>query len=93
MLKEIKPVERSGSKTAETVMALERSKIEAAIPKGARIVALDERGRDLTTMDLSQLSDYSGNRTALMLHSSSAAPTGWMPDSSSRPTCCCGSPA
>lgn len=54
-LKEIKPVERSGSKTAETVMALERGKIEAAIPKGARIVALDERGKDLTTVQLSQL--------------------------------------
>ena len=55
LLKEIKPVERSGSKTAETVMALERSKIEAAIPKGSRIVALDERGKDLTTVQLSQL--------------------------------------
>lgn len=55
LLKEIKPVERSGSKTAETVMALERTKIEAAIPKGARIVALDERGKDLTTVQLSQL--------------------------------------
>lgn len=54
-LKEIKPVERSGSKTAETVMALERAKIEAAIPKGSRIVALDERGKDLTTVQLSQL--------------------------------------
>lgn len=55
VLKEIKPVERSGSKTAETAMALERGKIEAAMPKGARIVALDERGKDLTTMQLSQL--------------------------------------
>src|SRR5438445_13624326 len=53
-LKEIKPVERSGSKTAETAMALERAKIEAAIPKGARIIALDERGRDLTSVQLSQ---------------------------------------
>lgn len=53
-LKEIKPVERSGSKTAETVMALERTKIEAAIPKGARIIALDERGKDITTAQLSQ---------------------------------------
>ncbi|MDP3843926.1 MAG: 23S rRNA (pseudouridine(1915)-N(3))-methyltransferase RlmH [Oxalobacteraceae bacterium] len=53
-LKEIKPVERSGSKTAETAMALERSRIEAAIPKGARIIALDEHGRDLTSMQLSQ---------------------------------------
>lgn len=55
LLKEIKPVERSGSKTAETVMALERVKIEAAIPKGARIVALDEHGKDVTTIQLSQL--------------------------------------
>jgi len=54
-LKEIKPVERSGSKTAETVMALERTKIEAALPKSSRIVVLDERGKDLTTMQLSQL--------------------------------------
>ena len=54
LLKEIKPVERSDSKTAETVMRLERGKIEAALPKGSRIVALDERGKDLTTMQLSQ---------------------------------------
>ncbi|WP_292938069.1 23S rRNA (pseudouridine(1915)-N(3))-methyltransferase RlmH [Noviherbaspirillum sp.] len=54
-LKEIKPVERSGSRTAETVMAQERAKIEAAIPKGSRVIALDERGKDLTTMQLSQL--------------------------------------
>jgi len=54
-LREIKPVERSGSRSAATVMAAERAKIEAAIPKGARIIALDERGKDLTTMHLSQL--------------------------------------
>ncbi len=55
VLKEIKPVERSGSKTAETAMALERNKIEAAIPKGAHIIALDEHGKDLTSVQLSQL--------------------------------------
>lgn len=54
-LKEIKPVERSGSRTADTVMAQERVKIEAAIPKGSRIVALDERGKDLTSAQLAQL--------------------------------------
>lgn len=53
-LKEIKPIERSGSRTAETVMAQEREKIEAALPKGARIIALDERGRDWTSVQLSQ---------------------------------------
>lgn len=51
-LKEIKPVDRSGSRTAETVMAQERTRIEAAIPKGSRIVALDERGKDITTVQL-----------------------------------------
>ncbi len=55
VLKEIKPIERSGSKTAETAMALERSKIEAAVPKGARIIALDEHGKDVTSVQLSQL--------------------------------------
>jgi 23S rRNA (pseudouridine1915-N3)-methyltransferase len=54
VLKEIKPIERSDSKTAETVMRGERSKIESALPKGCRVVALDERGRDLTTMQLAQ---------------------------------------
>jgi 23S rRNA (pseudouridine1915-N3)-methyltransferase len=58
-LKEIKPVERSASKSPETVMALERGKIEAAIPKRSRIIALDERGKDLTTVQLSQfLTDW-----------------------------------
>jgi len=55
LLKEIKPIDRSGSRTAETVMAQERVKIEAALPKGSRIIALDERGKDLTTVQLSQL--------------------------------------
>ena len=36
VLKEIKPVERSGSKTAATAMALERERIEAALPKEIR---------------------------------------------------------
>lgn len=54
VLKEIKPVERSGSRTAETVMEQERSRIEAAIPKGSRIIALDEHGRDWTSVQLSQ---------------------------------------
>jgi 23S rRNA (pseudouridine1915-N3)-methyltransferase len=53
-LREIKPVERSSSRTAETVMAMERSRIEAVFPKGGRVIALDEHGLDLTTMQLSQ---------------------------------------
>lgn len=53
-LKEIKPVERSGSKTAATAMALERERIEAALPKGSRRIVLDEHGDDLTTVQLSR---------------------------------------
>jgi 23S rRNA (pseudouridine1915-N3)-methyltransferase len=41
-----------GSKTLETIYAAERERIEAVIPKGTRIVALDERGSNLTTMAL-----------------------------------------
>jgi 23S rRNA (pseudouridine1915-N3)-methyltransferase len=55
VLKEIKPVERSGSKTADTAMAAERTRIEAVIPKGSRVVALDEHGKDVSTMQLSRL--------------------------------------
>jgi 23S rRNA (pseudouridine1915-N3)-methyltransferase len=52
-LREIKPIDRSGGRTAETAMAQERVRIEAVIPKGSTLVALDERGRDLTTVQLS----------------------------------------
>lgn len=55
LLKEIKPVDRSGSRTAETVMAQERARIEAAIPRGARVIALDERGKDIATAQLAQM--------------------------------------
>ena len=50
-LKAVKTEPRS-SKTLETLYAAERSRIESAIPKGCRIVALDERGTTLTTMAL-----------------------------------------
>ena len=42
-LKAVK-TEPRGSKTLETLYAAERARIEAAIPKGARVVVLDERG-------------------------------------------------
>ena len=53
-LKEIKPEQRSNSRTAETVMAAEAQRIDAALPRGCRLVCLDERGQDLTTMRLAQ---------------------------------------
>lgn len=53
-LKEIKSEQRSNSRTAETVMAAEAQRIDAALPRGCRLVCLDERGQDLTTMRLAQ---------------------------------------
>ncbi len=50
-LKAVK-TEPRGSKTLETLYAAERQRIEEAIPKGFRIVALDERGTALTTKAL-----------------------------------------
>jgi len=44
--------EPRGSRTVETLLAAERERIEAAIPRGARVVALDERGTALTTSAL-----------------------------------------
>jgi 23S rRNA (pseudouridine1915-N3)-methyltransferase len=55
VLKEIKPVDRASNKNAESVMEQERTRIEAVLPKGGRMIALDERGQDLTTMQMSQL--------------------------------------
>ena len=50
-LKAVKTEPRA-SKTLPALLAAERQRIEAAIPKGARIVALDERGTALTTLAL-----------------------------------------
>ncbi|MEJ5988989.1 23S rRNA (pseudouridine(1915)-N(3))-methyltransferase RlmH [Ramlibacter sp. PS3R-8] len=50
-LKAVK-TEPRGSKTLPTLLAAERERIEAAIPKGARVVALDERGTPLATVAL-----------------------------------------
>jgi 23S rRNA (pseudouridine1915-N3)-methyltransferase len=52
-LKAVK-TEPRGSKTVEQLYAAERKRIEEAIPKGARIVALDERGTSVRTTALAQ---------------------------------------
>ncbi|MEN9864446.1 MAG: hypothetical protein RL748_36 [Pseudomonadota bacterium] len=54
VLKEIKPQDRGNNMRAEAAMQIERQRIEAVLPKGARLVALDERGQDLTSVGLSQ---------------------------------------
>jgi len=68
-LKAVKTEPRA-SKSLETIYAAERSRIEAAIPKGCRIVALDERGTALTTMALAgKLKEWqlSGGDVALVI--------------------------
>jgi 23S rRNA (pseudouridine1915-N3)-methyltransferase len=68
-LKAVK-TEPRGSKTLDTLLAAERERIEAAIPKNARIVALDERGTNLTTKALAlRLTDWQlgGDDMALII--------------------------
>ena len=52
-LKAVK-TEPRGSKTLDTLYAAERARIEAVIPRGARVVALDERGTSLATVALAE---------------------------------------
>ena len=60
-LKAIKTEPRSGGKSTEQIMAAERQRIEAAIPSGTHVVALDERGSALTTAALAaKLSQWQG---------------------------------
>jgi 23S rRNA (pseudouridine1915-N3)-methyltransferase len=68
-LKAVK-TEPRGSRTVDQLMAAERKRIEEAIPKGARIVALDERGSTLNTMALAaKLKDWQlgGGDVALVI--------------------------
>ena len=48
---EIKPEPR-GSKSREQLLAAERSRIDAALPTSVRLIVLDEKGDDLTTLKL-----------------------------------------
>jgi 23S rRNA (pseudouridine1915-N3)-methyltransferase len=62
--------EPRASRTLESLLAAERERIEAAVPKGARMVALDERGTSLSTVALAtQLKDWQmgGDPVALLI--------------------------
>jgi len=68
-LKAVKTEPRS-SKTYENLVAAERQRIEAFIPRGTRIVVLDERGTALRTTALAQrLKDWQlgGDDVALII--------------------------
>ena len=53
-LKALKAEPRSGGKTAAQCMAAEALRLEAACPRGARRVVLDEHGTRLTTAALAE---------------------------------------
>ncbi|HRD35003.1 MAG TPA: 23S rRNA (pseudouridine(1915)-N(3))-methyltransferase RlmH [Rhodocyclaceae bacterium] len=51
---EVKAEPRTTGKTVEAMMAAEAGRIEAVLPPHVRRVVLDERGQDLTTLELSR---------------------------------------
>jgi 23S rRNA (pseudouridine1915-N3)-methyltransferase len=58
-LKAIKTEPRTNNKNIAALMQAERERIEAAIPKGTRIVVLDERGKNTSTVQLAaRLTDW-----------------------------------
>ncbi|MEN9912486.1 MAG: rRNA ((1915)-N(3))-methyltransferase RlmH [Pseudomonadota bacterium] len=54
-LKELKAIDRLGNTNVAAILAKEAEQLQAATPKGALRIILDERGKDLTTV---ALSDY-----------------------------------
>ncbi len=54
-LLELKPEDRISGKTPAKAKALEGERILAAVPRGAELIALDEKGRAVTTQGLSVL--------------------------------------
>ncbi len=62
--------EARGSKALDTLLSAERLRIEAAIDKGTRIVALDEKGASVTTVGLAdklQAWQMSGEDVAIVI--------------------------
>ena len=68
-LKAVKTEPRA-SKTLDTLLLAEKSRIDAAIPRGTRIVALDERGTNVTTVALAErlkIWQLSGDDVAIVI--------------------------
>ena len=51
-LKEIKAEKRDGGKTAAQIMEAEKIRIEAALSDGVMLIAMDERGAQISSMQL-----------------------------------------
>lgn len=54
-LVEIKPASRTEGKPVETVMEIEAERIAGTLPAACEIVALDERGKNPSTVELTEL--------------------------------------
>lgn len=62
--------ETRGSKTREQVLAAEAKRIREALPSACRLVVLDERGDDLTTLEFARRLEHwmqSGRDTAFLI--------------------------
>lgn len=53
IVKDVRPEPRSGQ-PVERLLAAEAERLRAAIPAGSLVVALDERGKDWTTLQLAE---------------------------------------
>ena len=70
LLFEIRAEPRTSGKTVDRMMAAEAQRLRAALPRGARLVGLDEHGKDLTTLQFSaRLRQWldSGSPTAFLI--------------------------
>ena len=54
-LVELKPEDRGGGRSTDKAKALEGERVMAALPEGATLIALDERGKSVSTQGLSVL--------------------------------------
>lgn len=66
---EVKPEQR-GSKTREQLLAAEKARIRDVVPENQRLVILDERGDDLTTLKLAKRLEHwmqDGRDAALLI--------------------------
>jgi 23S rRNA (pseudouridine1915-N3)-methyltransferase len=68
-LLEVRPERRGATRTPGQALAAEARRIDAALPAECLRVALDERGRDLTTVQLASLVDdwLGGGRDVVFL--------------------------
>ena len=69
IVKEVKAEARTGGKPVAQVMAAEAERIERAVPAGDILVAMDEHGRDMTTVDFAKkISGWEKRRLRRHLH-------------------------